>query len=60
MWIVCFTTTSGNDRWDAFDNEPEARAAYAKRLTLETTYTASLCVPIESTDYSNPLDTPNQ
>lgn len=56
MWILVWMTKKHNEYWDAYDNESEARAAYAKRLGMASTYSVSLCVPILSTDYSNPME----
>lgn len=55
MWVVIWTTEGLGDFWHAFDDEKDARAHYDYLCGLERIYTASLCAPIESTDYENPL-----
>ena len=45
-----------DDHWSAHETLAEAEAAYAVVRDQSNCYSASICVPIESTDYSNPLE----
>lgn len=58
MWLVlyCMRDHEGTlDKWGAFETLEEARVAYQEALDNEWTYSVSLCAPVESTDYDNPL-----
>ena len=64
MWLVVWTYIEDQcdhrvavDRWEAFDTKKAAEAKYLQvKLGVRDLVTASLCVPIESTDYTNPLE----
>ena len=59
MWLVlfCHKDAHGNahDGWSAHDDIEEARRVYQECLAEPDIYSVSLCAPIESTDYDNPL-----
>lgn len=57
--VVWLETSSGPDRWMAFDNESDAKEKFFD-CVLQGFYTVSMCNTILSTDYSpierKPLD----
>ena len=60
MWLVlfCHKDASGkaNDGWSAHDTREEAERVYDECLREDGIYSVSLCAPVKSTDYDNPLD----
>jgi len=57
LWTVKvkdFTSLEGYryyDHWIARDSYSDAQKEYRKLCNLETTYSASVCLPVDSTDY---------
>ena len=51
MYLVCWTDLSIKDNWEAFEDYLEAYDRYLEIALQDTTYSASLTVTIESTDY---------
>lgn len=39
------------DKWETFESREEAQRQYDALTALDSTYTASICRPIVSTDY---------
>lgn len=62
MYLVVWTTqkqslrdqrrTISRDRWEACETLAEAKAKYAELIAREDVWSASLCTPLESTDYT--------
>ena len=40
-----------HDQWMAFDSYIEARRMYRKLIRRDDIYSASVCIPVDSTDY---------
>ena len=51
MYAVIWTTWDMVDHWLPFPTLPEAKAHYASIVSLDSTWTASICAVVESTDY---------
>jgi hypothetical protein len=60
IWIVVWVereerpdTLGGRytDKWDTFETREDAQKRYDALVALDSTYTASICRPIVSTDY---------
>lgn len=54
MYILVWTTRKNdkfNSYWEAHDDLELAQTLYDELLDNEAVYTASLCKPIQSTDY---------
>ena len=56
VYLVCWmkSTKSGllKDKWVAVEGLEKAHMKYGELLNRPTTYTASICAVVESTDYS--------
>lgn len=57
VWIIAWTTAKDGkrfavDHWSAHDRWEDAVAAYAKLCDDDNVATASLCLPVLSTDYA--------
>jgi hypothetical protein len=50
VWIVVWVEGE-TDRWETFESREEAQRQYDALTALDSTYTASICRPIVSTDY---------
>lgn len=40
-----------HDQWMAFDSYMDARSMYRKLIRRDDIYSASVCIPVDSTDY---------
>lgn len=40
-----------HDQWMAFDSYMDARSMYRKLIKRDDIYSASVCIPVDSTDY---------
>jgi hypothetical protein len=52
IFIVVWQDNIASDCWQAFDDLSAAQAFYAQLLTTDTLYSASICQPVQSTDYT--------
>lgn len=52
VYLVVWQENTGSDHWQAFDTLSAAQAFYTELLASETLYSASICQPVQSTDYT--------
>lgn len=51
-YLVVWMTTGETDHFTVFQSYSQAHQLYNHLIDQDDTYTASICVPIKSTDYS--------